>query len=129
MIMNDLCNLLQSLAPWIDEVYPNSLDPEKLDVTDETDALVVENNRTLDAYGNDTFNELKPSFNVTVFYSKDITVERLGGSADKAEVVLWQALNDHGWYVSGIQHYHDPDTDQPIVAFVVTKNINVNELT
>lgn len=128
MIMNDLCNLLQSLAPWIDEAYPNSLDPEKLDVSNETDALIVENNRALDAYGNDTFNELKPSFNVTVFYSKDITVERLGGSSDKAEVLLWQALNKHGWYVSGIQHYHDPDTDQPIVAFVITKNINVNEL-
>lgn len=110
--------LLESLAPWANEVYPNLIPDEVQDKVDTTIILVRPAYDTLGDYGSDTFGSLTSALSVQIFYAVDNELDY-----DVLEYRLYQGLEAQGYRVLDVKgRLVDLDTNQDYQTFTVAKN-------
>ena len=110
--------LLESLAPWANEVYPNLIPEEVQDKVDTTIILVRPAYDTLGDYGSDTFGSLTSALSVQIFYAVDNELDY-----DVLEYRLYQGLEAQGYRVLDVKgRLVDLDTNQDYQTFTVVKN-------
>lgn len=110
--------LLESLAPWANEVYPNLIPDEVQDKVDTTIILVRPAYDTLGDYGSDTFGSLTSALSVQIFYAVDNELDY-----DVLEYRLYQGLEAQGYKVLDVKgRLVDLDTNQDYQTFTVAKN-------
>lgn len=110
--------LLESLAPWANEVYPNLIPDEVQDKVDTTIILVRPAYDTLGDYGSDTFGSLTSALSVQIFYAVDNELDY-----DVLEYRLYQGLEAQGYRVLDVKgRLVDIDTNQDYQTFTVAKN-------
>lgn len=110
--------LLESLAPWANEVYPNLIPEEVQDKVDTTIILVRPAYDTLGDYGSDTFGSLTSALSVQIFYAVGNELDY-----DVLEYRLYQGLEAHGYRVLDVKgRLVDIDTNQEYQTFTVAKN-------
>lgn len=110
--------LLESLAPWANEVYPNLIPEEVQDKVDTTIILVRPAYDTLGDYGSDTFGSLTSALSVQIFYAVDNELDY-----DVLEYRLYQGLEAQGYRVLDVKgRLVDLDTNQDYQTFTVAKN-------
>lgn len=110
--------LLESLAPWVDDVYPNLIPDEVQDKVDTTIILVRPAYDTLGDYGSDTFGSLTSALSVQIFYAVDNELDY-----DVLEYRLYQGLEAQGYRVLDVKgRLVDLDTNQDYQTFTVAKN-------
>lgn len=116
--------LLDVLAPWADDVYPNVIPYEAMDKTDTTVILVRPAFDQLGDYGSDTFGSITNHLSVQIFYA-------LGNEFDydALEYQLYKALQVKGFKVNDIKgRLVDIDTNQDYQTFTITKNRTTQDL-
>lgn len=110
--------LLESLAPWADDVYPNLIPEEVQDKVDTTIILVRPAYDTLGDYGSDTFGSLTSVLSVQIFYAVGNELDY-----DVLEYRLYQGLEAQGYRVLDVKgRLIDIDTNQDYQTFTVAKN-------
>ena len=110
--------LLESLAPWANEVYPNLIPEEVQDKVDTTIILVRPAYDTLGDYGSDTFGSLTSALSVQIFYAVGNELDY-----DVLEYRLYQGLEAQGYRVLDVKgRLVDIDTNQDYQTFTVAKN-------
>lgn len=110
--------LLESLAPWADDVYPNLIPEEVQDKLDTTIILVRPAYDQLQDYGSDTFGSLTSVLSVQIFYAVDNELDY-----DVLEYRLYQGLEAQGYRVLDVKgRLVDIDTNQDYQTFTVAKN-------
>lgn len=110
--------LLESLAPWANEVYPNLIPEEVQDKVDTTIILVRPAYDTLGDYGSDTFGSLTSALSVQIFYAVGNELDY-----DVLEYRLYQGLEAQGYKVLDVKgRLVDIDTNQEYQTFTVAKN-------
>lgn len=110
--------LLESLAPWAKEVYPNLIPEEVQDKVDTTIILVRPAYDTLGDYGSDTFGSLTSALSVQIFYAVGNELDY-----DVLEYRLYQGLEAQGYRVLDVKgRLVDIDTNQDYQTFTVAKN-------
>lgn len=110
--------LLESLAPWANEVYPNLIPEEVQDKVDTTIILVRPAYDTLGDYGSDTFGSLTSALSVQIFYAVGNELDY-----DVLEYRLYQGLEAQGYKVLDVKgRLVDLDTNQDYQTFTVAKN-------
>lgn len=110
--------LLESLAPWVDDVYPNLIPDEVQDKVDTTIILVRPAYDTLGDYGSDTFGSLTSALSVQIFYAVGNELDY-----DVLEYRLYQGLEAQGYRVLDVKgRLVDIDTNQDYQTFTVAKN-------
>lgn len=110
--------LLESLAPWLDDVYPNLIPDEVQDKVDTTIILVRPAYDTLGDYGSDTFGSLTSVLSVQIFYAVGNELDY-----DVLEYRLYQGLEAQGYKVLDVKgRLVDIDTNQEYQSFTVAKN-------
>lgn len=110
--------LLESLAPWANEVYPNLIPEEVQDKVDTTIILVRPAYDTLGDYGSDTFGSLTSVLSVQIFYAVGNELDY-----DVLEYRLYKGLEAQGYRVLDVKgRLVDIDTNQDYQTFTVAKN-------
>lgn len=110
--------LLESLAPWANEVYPNIIPEEVQDKVDTTIILVRPAYDQLQDYGSDTFGSLTSALSVQIFYAVGNELDY-----DVLEYRLYQGLEAQGYKVLDVKgRLVDLDTNQDYQTFTVAKN-------
>ena len=110
--------LLESLAPWADEVYPNTIPEEDMDKVDTTVILVRPAFDTLGDYGSDTFGSITSHLSVQIFYAVGNSLDY-----DLLEYKLYQDLEANGYKVDEIKgRLVEITTNQDYQTIAITKN-------
>lgn len=110
--------ILELLAPWADDVYPNLIPDEVQDKVDTTIILVRPAYDTLGDYGSDTFGSLTSALSVQIFYAVGNELDY-----DLLEYQLYQGLQAQGYKVTDVKgRLVDIDTNQDYQTITVTKN-------
>lgn len=110
--------ILELLAPWADDVYPNLIPDEVKGKTDTTVILVRPAYDQLQDYGSDTFGSLTSTLSVQIFYAVGNEFDY-----DVLEYQLYKELEDQGFRINDIKgRLVDLDTNQDYQTFTVTKN-------
>lgn len=110
--------ILELLAHWADDVYPNLIPDEVKGKTDTTVILVRPAYDQLQDYGSDTFGSLTSTLSVQIFYA-------LGNEFDYdvLEYQLYKVLEAQGFRINEIKgRLVDLDTNQDYQTFTLTKN-------
>lgn len=110
--------ILELLAHWADDVYPNLIPDEVKGKTDTTIILVRPAYDQLQDYGSDTFGSLTSVLSVQIFYAVGNELDY-----DVLEYQLYKGLEDQGFRINDIKgRLVDLDTNQDYQTFTLTKN-------
>lgn len=110
--------ILELLAHWADDVYPNLIPDEVKDKTDTTVILVRPAYDQLQDYGSDTFGSLTSTLSVQIFYAVGNEFDY-----DVLEYQLYKGLEAQGFRINDIKgRLVDLDTNQDYQTFTLTKN-------
>ena len=110
--------ILELLATWADDVYPNLIPDEVKGKTDTTIILVRPAYDQLQDYGSDTFGSLKSTLSVQIFYAVGNEFDY-----DVLEYQLYKELEAQGFRINDIKgRLVDLDTNQDYQTFTLTKN-------
>lgn len=110
--------ILELLAHWADDVYPNLIPDEVKGKTDTTVILVRPAYDQLQDYGSDTFGSLTSTLSVQIFYAVGNEFDY-----DVLEYQLYKELEAQGFRINDIKgRLVDLDTNQDYQTFTLTKN-------
>lgn len=110
--------ILELLAHWADDVYPNLIPDEVKGKTDTTVILVRPAYDQLQDYGSDTFGSLTSTLSVQIFYAVGNEFDY-----DVLEYQLYKGLESKGFRINEIKgRLVDLDTNQDYQTFTLTKN-------
>lgn len=110
--------ILELLAHWADDVYPNLIPDEVKGKTDTTVILVRPAYDQLQDYGSDTFGSLTSTLSVQIFYAVGNEFDY-----DVLEYQLYKGLGAQGFRINDIKgRLVDLDTNQDYQTFTLTKN-------
>lgn len=110
--------ILELLAHWADDVYPNLIPDEVKGKTDTTVILVRPAYDQLQDYGSDTFGSLTSTLSVQIFYAVGNEFDY-----DVLEYQLCKELEAQGFRINDIKgRLVDLDTNQDYQTFTLTKN-------
>jgi len=110
--------ILELLAHWADDVYPNLIPDEVKGKTDTTVILVRPAYDQLQDYGSDTFGSLTSTLSVQIFYAVGNEFDY-----DVLEYQLYKELEAQGFRINDIKgRLVDLDTNQDYQTFTLTNN-------
>lgn len=110
--------ILELLAHWADDVYPNLIPDEVQDKVDTTIILVRPAYDQLQDYGSDTFGSLTSTLSVQIFYAVGNEFDY-----DVLEYQLYKGLEAQGFRINEIKgRLVELDTNQDYQTFTITKN-------
>lgn len=116
--------LLEQLASWASEVYPNQIPAEEQDKTSNTIILVRPAFDTLTDFGSNTFNSVTNILSVQIFYATGNNLDY-----DVLETQLYRDLINNGYLIESVKgRLVDIDTQQDYQTFTITKNRTVTNL-
>lgn len=114
-LLNNLAKF--PMADLITNIFADSVPPDENDGADSTDLVITESLNTPATFGNNTFNQLDQTLQVTIYYSIEFEQD-----TQIFEISLYKFLETIGWRIRNTQPtYFDEVTNQAVRVFQVQR--------